>query len=993
CTPATCLGLGKNCGTVSDGCGGSLNCGSCGTGYACTSNVCVQNTPSPSCGDGTCNGTETCSMCSQDCGSCPVSGENDYYVSPSGDDSNPGTLAQPFKTIQKCADIAMPGRTCYLRQGTYRETVTPAHSGNSTAPITFKSYPGERATISGADILAGPWTQHQGSIYKTTMDWDLGRGKNQIFVDNAVMIEARWPNVEEVMEGSTVAHGSFATGSGTDCSYTSTTLSLRDGALNAFPANYWVGGTVHATWDQRYHALSGLITSSTPYESYGTLTATVDSSGAGRGNANEYSIYFISGVYNALDRSKEWYYDSSTSTLYLWTPAGDNPANHTVQARRRQKAFILDGLSYINIEDLDMFAGNITTNQNSTHILINRINAKYLSHYTVIDQGDMGEGQKGTRDTGIILDGSYNELRDSTLYHSAGNGVSLIGNNNTVSGSTITYCNYMDTQAANICMGLQKTVNNIVTGNTLRYAGRDLIEHTQAQNATITYNDLAYNRWTSRLTDLGATYAIATDGAGTTIAYNKMHNLRSIGIYFDNSCSNMNVHHNIVWDVDYQNFTSSDICILANSIATNHKIYNNTCVNSIIKVSGPINLDIKNNIASAVTQISGTQGVASNNFTDSANLNFVNLSGKDFHLQSSSWAVDAGINLGLIQDIEGNPIPQGNAPDIGAYESPYASARTECTLGQTQSCSMGLQGVCNAGTKTCQSYGFWGSCIQNIQSSAEVCNDSLDNDCDGIIDCDDSNCFSDIACNPVGLPADYISYWKFEGNANDETEANSGTLIGSGSFASDSEKGSVLSLPGGNGVSYVNCGHAPSIENTIKSDNSFTVSAWVRFNADGALTGAIWGKAVKNVSGISGSWRSYDNKLSFGSVTSNNALTRGVWYHYVAVRDSGTDYLYVNGIRQSNSNANSYTDSVNQDFYIGRAWATSNTYDFPGRIDDVMLYNRALSEAEIRAIYDFQKPAGLAIINPNNQNQTELSSYASILDAIQEAINRIKSLF
>ena len=118
----------------------------------------------------------------------------DLYVSPNGNDSNPGTLAQPFRTIQRCADTILAGYTCYIRSGTYRETVVPVNSGQPGLPITFRPYPGEVATISGADIVNG-WSVHSGSIYKTSgMNWDLGQGKNQLFVDGQMMTEARWPN-------------------------------------------------------------------------------------------------------------------------------------------------------------------------------------------------------------------------------------------------------------------------------------------------------------------------------------------------------------------------------------------------------------------------------------------------------------------------------------------------------------------------------------------------------------------------------------------------------------------------------------------------------------------------------------------------------------------------------------------------------------------------------------------------------------------------------
>ena len=41
CVPSTCAGLSYNCGTWDDGCGGTLNCGTCSSGYVCTAGTCV----------------------------------------------------------------------------------------------------------------------------------------------------------------------------------------------------------------------------------------------------------------------------------------------------------------------------------------------------------------------------------------------------------------------------------------------------------------------------------------------------------------------------------------------------------------------------------------------------------------------------------------------------------------------------------------------------------------------------------------------------------------------------------------------------------------------------------------------------------------------------------------------------------------------------------------------------------------------------------------
>ena len=72
-----------------------------------------------------------------------------YYVATTGSNSNPGTAAQPFKTIQHAADVVVPGDVVVVRAGTY--TITPADtgqtetgiytraSGRPTARIVYKS--------------------------------------------------------------------------------------------------------------------------------------------------------------------------------------------------------------------------------------------------------------------------------------------------------------------------------------------------------------------------------------------------------------------------------------------------------------------------------------------------------------------------------------------------------------------------------------------------------------------------------------------------------------------------------------------------------------------------------------------------------------------------------------------------------------------------------------------------------------------------------------
>ena len=75
-----------------------------------------------------------------------------YYVATTGSDSNPGTITQPWRTIQKAANTIVAGDTVHIRAGTYPERVVPQNSGGAGQPITYAAYPGETAIIDGTGV-------------------------------------------------------------------------------------------------------------------------------------------------------------------------------------------------------------------------------------------------------------------------------------------------------------------------------------------------------------------------------------------------------------------------------------------------------------------------------------------------------------------------------------------------------------------------------------------------------------------------------------------------------------------------------------------------------------------------------------------------------------------------------------------------------------------------------------------------------------------------
>jgi hypothetical protein len=84
------------------------------------------------------------------------------YVSPAGADTNPGTLAAPWRTVAHALSALNPGDTLYVRGGTYVENITgtSVRPGTASAPILVTNYPGERPVIEGLLWLRSPsyWT-------------------------------------------------------------------------------------------------------------------------------------------------------------------------------------------------------------------------------------------------------------------------------------------------------------------------------------------------------------------------------------------------------------------------------------------------------------------------------------------------------------------------------------------------------------------------------------------------------------------------------------------------------------------------------------------------------------------------------------------------------------------------------------------------------------------------------------------------------------------
>jgi len=117
----------------------------------------------------------------------------EYHVAKNGNDANAGSVKKPFLTIQRAADLAQPGDVITVHEGVYRERVNPPRGGTSDEQrITYQAAPGEKVTITGAEIVTG-WEDLGSGLWRVDIDRDFFGDFNP-FAD---VISGHWYRVED----------------------------------------------------------------------------------------------------------------------------------------------------------------------------------------------------------------------------------------------------------------------------------------------------------------------------------------------------------------------------------------------------------------------------------------------------------------------------------------------------------------------------------------------------------------------------------------------------------------------------------------------------------------------------------------------------------------------------------------------------------------------------------------------------------------------------
>lgn len=223
-----------------------------------------------------------------------------------------------------------------------------------------------------------------------------------------------------------------------------------------------------------------------------------------------------------------------------------------------------------------------------------------------------------------------------------------------------------------------------------------------------------------------------------------------------------------------------------------------------------------------------------------------------------------------------------------------------------------------------------------------------------------------------------VGWWPFNGNANDESGNNNNGSMNGGLFINDrnGSSNSALGLP--------NLGDNLTVSNVAPLFNNFglSVSVWLRFpNQYNQSSLAVIKNGIPYSNGfdvaIDQNNQAYgvNNYLVLFLVGNGTAVTfisnqseLGQWSHLVSTYDGNSIKIYLNGILKATQPFNLSLNCPNNDLIFGQ-WDNPTTPSVTNRnIDDIGIWNRALTQQEISDLYNAINCANNTAITPQTNS-------------------------
>jgi hypothetical protein len=224
---------------------------------------------------------------------------------------------------------------------------------------------------------------------------------------------------------------------------------------------------------------------------------------------------------------------------------------------------------------------------------------------------------------------------------------------------------------------------------------------------------------------------------------------------------------------------------------------------------------------------------------------------------------------------------------------------------------------------------------------------------------------------PSNLQTGLVGYWPFCGNANDES-GNGNDGVVNGATLTEDRFGNVNAAYGFDGLSnYIEV----QDDNSIDLTNQYSLSAWVEIpdyslnnseypqrtilskprpvGGTGYSMIALTGNEVPGLNDLRyGS--GWNNDITNGFLTSSDTLPLDSWSHIVFTYDGVVAKLFKNGVESNSGSLNLNLLNSDQPLFFGKEFDFNNALDnrwFKGSLDDIGIWNRALTPEEIQELY------------------------------------------
>lgn len=206
------------------------------------------------------------------------------------------------------------------------------------------------------------------------------------------------------------------------------------------------------------------------------------------------------------------------------------------------------------------------------------------------------------------------------------------------------------------------------------------------------------------------------------------------------------------------------------------------------------------------------------------------------------------------------------------------------------------------------------------------------------------------------LLTDLVSYWKLDessGTAADSKGSNTGTVAGTVTQGSSGKINTAYTFSGFSDT-WLDCGSDASLRMT----SAGTISAWVYQTTSDNYSTVVGNDDFDTDRHGYNFFIRLDGTVSLElasasaaqSVTSTTAISNNVWNHIVATWDGTNVHIYVNG-NDEGAVSQTVTPTTNtSSFKIGNA--SIGSYNYTGRIDEVGVWSRALTGAEVTTLYN-----------------------------------------